>query len=91
MTAGMATVGVQSSSIDAASADEDRMAMAISLAVNENMSVSYGISDVDFETGQKYYTEKIFDNEYQVASPSFFQVNISQVENIFSELLDQNI
>ena len=47
--------------------------------------------DVDFETGQKYYTEKIFDNEYQVASPSFFQVNISQVENIFSELLDQNI
>ena len=49
-TAGMATVGVQSSSIDAASADEDRMAMAISLAINENMSVSYGVSTVDFET-----------------------------------------
>ena len=49
-TAGMATVGVQSSSIDKNSADEDRMAMAISLAINENMSVSYGVSTVDFET-----------------------------------------
>ena len=49
-TSGMATVGIQSSTIDANSADEDRLAMAISLAVNENMSISYGISDVDFET-----------------------------------------
>ena len=49
-TAGMATVGIQSSSIDKSSADEDRMAVAISLAVNENMSVSYGVSEVDFET-----------------------------------------
>ena len=49
-TAGMATVGIQKSSIDKASADEDRLGMAISLAVNENMSVSYGVSTVDFET-----------------------------------------
>ena len=49
-TAGMATVGVQTSSIDKASADEDRLAAAISLAINENMSISYGISTVDFET-----------------------------------------
>jgi len=49
-TAGMATVGVQASSIDKNSADEDRMAMAVSLAINENMSVSYGMSTVDFET-----------------------------------------
>ena len=49
-TAGMATVGVQRSKIDKPSADEERTAMAISLAVNENMSVSYGVSDVDFET-----------------------------------------
>ena len=49
-TAGMATVGVQTSSIDKPSADEDRLAMAISLAVNENMSISYGVSTVDFET-----------------------------------------
>jgi len=52
-TAGMATVGIQTSSIDAASADEDRLGMAVSLAVNENMSVSYGISTVDFETASK--------------------------------------
>ena len=49
-TAGMATVGIQTSSIDKPSADEDRLAMAISLAVNENMSISYGVSTVDFET-----------------------------------------
>ena len=49
-TSGMATLGVQTSSIDKPSADEDRMAAAISLAVNENMSVSYGVSTVDFET-----------------------------------------
>jgi len=49
-TMGMATVGVQRSKIDKASADEERTAAAISLAINENMSVSYGVSNVDFET-----------------------------------------
>jgi outer membrane protein OmpU len=49
-TAGMATVGIQTSSIDKASADEDRLHVAISLAVNENMSVSFGQSTVEFET-----------------------------------------
>jgi outer membrane protein OmpU len=49
-TAGMATVGIQSSTLDKPSADEDRLHTAISLAVNENMSVSYGVSVVDFET-----------------------------------------
>jgi len=49
-TAGMATVGIQKSVIDANSADEDRLAYSASLAVNENLSVSYGISVVDFET-----------------------------------------
>jgi outer membrane protein OmpU len=48
-TSGMATVGIQTSSIDAASADQDRLGMAISLAVNENLSVSYGMSTVEFE------------------------------------------
>ena len=49
-TMGMATVGVQRSKIDKPSADEERDAAAISLAINENMSVSYGVSTVDFET-----------------------------------------
>ena len=49
-TAGMATVGIQKSTIDKSSADEDRLHAAISLAVNENLSVSFGQSTVDFET-----------------------------------------
>ena len=49
-TMGMATVGVQRSKIDKPSADEERDAAAISLAINENLSVSYGVSTVDFET-----------------------------------------
>ena len=49
-TSGMATVGLQTSRIDTPSADEDRLHAAISLAVNENMSVSYGVSTVDFES-----------------------------------------
>ena len=52
-TMGMATVGYQASSLDNASADEDRTAMAISLAINENMSVSYGVSSVEFEASGK--------------------------------------
>ena len=49
-TAGMATIGIQTSTIDKNSADEDRLAYAASIAVNENMSISYGVSTVDFET-----------------------------------------
>jgi len=49
-TAGPATVGIQKSEIDKNSADEDRMAAAVSFAVNENLSVSYGVSNVDFES-----------------------------------------
>ena len=41
------------SKIDKASADEQREAAAISLAINENMSVSYGVSTGDFETASK--------------------------------------
>tara|TARA_B110000438_G_scaffold152817_1_gene146864 strand:- start:2073 stop:3320 length:1248 start_codon:yes stop_codon:yes gene_type:complete len=47
--------------------------------------------NVEFDTGQKYYTESIFDTYFQVASPSFFQVNISQVEQIFSELINLKV
>ena len=47
--------------------------------------------NIEVETGQKYYEERIFDNIYQVASPSFFQVNILQVEKIFTELFESFI
>ena len=35
---------------------------------------------IDFETGQKWYIEKIMDRKFRVASPSFFQVNTKQAE-----------
>jgi len=52
-TSGPATVGVQLSSIDKPANDIDRKAAAISFAVNESLSVSYGLSTVDFEQASK--------------------------------------
>ena len=50
-TTGPVTVGVQLSEIDktAADSDLDRQAAAVSFAVNENLSISYGISNVEYE------------------------------------------
>jgi outer membrane protein OmpU len=48
-TMGSATMGIQKSKIDTSSADEDRLHYAVSIAVNEDLSISYGISTVDFE------------------------------------------
>lgn len=49
--AGPVTLGAQRSDVDkdAATTDIERTAYGISFAVNENLSVSYGISDTDFE------------------------------------------
>jgi len=46
-----ATIGMQRTSLskDAANSDEDRTHIAASFAVNENLSVSYGMSTVEFE------------------------------------------
>ena len=54
-TTGPITMGLQLSEIDktAANSDVDRTHVAISFAVNENLSVSYGISDVDYELSTK--------------------------------------
>jgi len=50
-TSGSVTVGLQTTQIDvsAANSDVERMHAAISFAVNENLSVSYGHSVVDFD------------------------------------------
>ena len=58
-TTGPITVGVQLSEIDktAANSDVDREAAAISFAVNENLSVSYGISTVQYESSSKVDAE----------------------------------
>jgi len=52
---GPITVGVQLSSIDksAANSDVDREHAAISFAVNENLSISYGISTVEYDSATK--------------------------------------
>jgi outer membrane protein OmpU len=54
-TTGPLTMGVQLSEIDktAANSDVDREAAAVSFAVNENLSVSYGISNVEYELSTK--------------------------------------
>jgi len=54
-TTGPVTVGVQLSEIDktAANSDIDREAAAISFAVNENLSISYGISNVEYADASK--------------------------------------
>ena len=48
-TAGSVTVGMQSTNIEktAATTDVDRMAAAVSFAVNDNLSVSYGRQDTE--------------------------------------------
>jgi len=50
--AGPVTIGAQRSDVDkdAATTDIERTAYGISFAVNENLSVSYGVSDTDFES-----------------------------------------
>ena len=54
-TTGAVTVGVQLSEIDktATNGDIDREAAALSFAVNENLSVSWGISTVEYEDSSK--------------------------------------
>jgi len=54
-TTGPVTVGAQLSNIDktAANSDVDRQHISASFAVNENLSISYGISDVEYELSTK--------------------------------------
>tara|TARA_Y100000768_G_C23904569_1_gene646862 strand:+ start:232 stop:1164 length:933 start_codon:yes stop_codon:yes gene_type:complete len=56
---GAFTVGVQLSSIEktAANSDINREAAAISFAVNENLSVSYGLSNVEYDASAKVDAE----------------------------------
>ena len=46
------TMGIQQTSIDASAAnsDQDRLHMAISYQVNDDLAISYGMSTVEFET-----------------------------------------
>ena len=60
-TTGPVTVGAQLSQVDktAANSDLDRKAAAISFAVNENLSISYGLSNVEYEDSTKTDAESV--------------------------------
>jgi outer membrane protein OmpU len=60
-TAGSVTVGGQLTKIDksAANSDVDRQHVAVSIAVNENLSVSLGRSNVEFENSTKDDQESV--------------------------------
>ena len=71
-----------------------------------NLSVRVGINtgeyliqpklsnpNLNFDTGQKWYTENMLNREFRVASPSFFQVNTKQAEfmiNLVGDRLNLN-
>jgi len=69
-----ATVGIQMTSIDdaTANADRDRTHIAASFAVNENLSVSYGMSTVEFEgAGNTDQEDSGLGASYTMGSMSF--------------------
>lgn len=69
-----ATVGMQRTSLakNAVSTDEDRTHIAASFAVNEDLSVSYGMSTVEFEAAGKVDQEDSgFAASYTMGSMSF--------------------
>jgi outer membrane protein OmpU len=73
-TAMGATFGIQRTSVDdaTAAADTDRTHIAASFAVNENLSVSYGMSTVSFEDSSKTDQEDSgFAASYTMGSMSF--------------------
>jgi len=73
-TAGGATVGIQQTSLalDAANSDVDRTHIAASFAINENLSISYGMSTVEFESATSVDQEDSgFAASYTMGSMSF--------------------
>ena len=80
---GPVTVGAQRSEIDkeAASSDIEADHYAISFAVNENLSVSYGEHTVDYENLTPDEESKGFSASYTAGSISFVLVN-NEKENV---------
>jgi outer membrane protein OmpU len=73
-TAMGATIGLQRTNLGkaAASTDQDRTHIAASFAVNENLSVSYGMSTVEFEaSGKTDQEDSGFAASYTMGSMSF--------------------
>ena len=71
-TAGATTVGIQMTNIDksAVNTDQDRTHIAASFAVNEDLSVSWGMSTVEFEGGSTDQEDSGFSASYTMGSLS---------------------
>jgi outer membrane protein OmpU len=71
-TAGATTIGIQMTNIDKAAnnADQDRTHIAASFAVNEDLSVSFGVSTVEFEGGSTDQEDSGFGVSYTMGSMS---------------------
>ena len=71
-TAGAVTAGIQMTSIDktAVNTDQDRTHIAASFAVNEDLSVSWGMSTVEFEGGSTDQEDSGFSVSYTMGSMS---------------------
>jgi outer membrane protein OmpU len=71
-TVGATTVGIQRTSLDfaAANSDQDRTHIAASFAVNEDLSVSWGMSTVEFEGGSTDQEDSGFSVSYTMGSMS---------------------
>jgi outer membrane protein OmpU len=71
-TAGAVTAGIQMTSIDkaAVNTDQDRTHIAASFAVNEDLSVSWGMSTVEFEGGSTDQEDSGFSASYTMGSMS---------------------
>ena len=71
-TAGAVTAGIQMTNIDksAVNTDQDRTHIAASFAVNEDLSVSWGMSTVEFEGGSTDQEDSGFSASYTMGSLS---------------------
>jgi outer membrane protein OmpU len=71
-TVGATTIGIQRTSLDfaAANSDQDRTHIAASFAVNEDLSVSWGMSTVEFEGGSTNQEDSGFSVSYTMGSMS---------------------
>jgi outer membrane protein OmpU len=71
-TAGAVTAGIQRTNIDksAVNTDQDRTHIAASFAVNEDLSVSWGMSNVEFEGGSTDQEDSGFSVSYTMGSMS---------------------
>jgi outer membrane protein OmpU len=71
-TSGAVTAGIQMTNIDksAVNTDQDRTHIAASFAVNEDLSVSYGMSTVEFEGGSTDQEDSGFSASYTMGSLS---------------------